>query len=378
MATKAMSYASSLGKVVSASDAAPRSQTAGKQKIGSLSRRELADFTSQLAVMTRTGLDVASALQCLKRLASSERSRILFESLLDHVMAGQTLSRSLAVHEKTFGATYIATLAAGESSGALPRVLDELSQMLRADVQLRTKVRGMLAYPILLTGVSSLVVAGLILFVLPQFAKIFEQQGTQLPALTQGLLGLSNFIVNYIWLWLPSLLAVGGALFGYSMTEKGKQAFDKAKLSVPLIKQFVQRAYVARFCRLLGIMTTSGVSMLESLSILRRSIPNRLYRDLIQKVEENVVNGSSFSEALLDAPFFLPSAAEMLGTAERTGTIGPVAMTLAEHFDEEAETRLKEMLTYMEPALTLGLGFIVSLVVLSVTLPMFDMATFAK
>ncbi|MEZ6109072.1 MAG: type II secretion system F family protein [Pirellulaceae bacterium] len=147
---------------------------------------------------------------------------------------------------------------------------------------------------------------------------------------------------------------------------------------MPLVRQFVQRAYVARFCRLMGIMTVSGVSMLESLSILRRSIPNRVYRELIADVEENVMNGGSFSEPLVDAKYFISSAAEMLGTAERTGTIGPVSLTLAEHFEEEAESRLKEMLTYLEPALTLGLGFIVSLVVLSVTLPMFDMATFAK
>lgn len=378
MAANSIAKPLTLSKVVSVSESASKPVAAPKQRLGALNRRELADFTSQLAVMTRTGLDVASALQCLKRLASSDRSRLLFESLLDSVMAGQTLSRSLAAHEKTFGATYIATLSAGESSGALPRVLDELATMLRADVQLRSKVRGMLAYPVLLTSVSSMVVAGLLLFVLPQFAKIFEQQGTPLPALTRALLGISTATINYIWLWLPLLLLSIGGLVAYYWTEKGKRAFDKAKLTFPLISQFVQRAYVARFCRLLGIMTTSGVSMLESLTILRRSIPNRLYQELVQKVEDNVVNGSSFSEALLDAPFFLPSAAEMLGTAERTGTIGPVSMTLAEHFDEEAETRLKELLTYMEPVLTLGLGFIVSLVVLSVTLPMFDMATFAK
>ncbi|MCA9106214.1 MAG: type II secretion system F family protein [Planctomycetales bacterium] len=354
------------------STASPSRRRAG------LNRRELADFTSQLAVMTKTGLDVASALQCLKRLSTSERSRVLLEDLVDQVMSGQTLSKALSRHEKTFGPTYIATLAAGESSGALPRVLNELSHMLRMDVQLRTKVRGMLAYPVLLTSVSSLVVAALVLFVLPQFARIFEQQGTQLPMLTRALLAFSNAFVSYIWLWLPALLAIGGGLFAYGMTERGRLVFDRAKLTLPLVRQFVQRAYVARFCRLMGIMTVSGVSMLESLSILRRSIPNRVYRELIADVEENVMNGGSFSEPLVDAKYFISSAAEMLGTAERTGTIGPVSLTLAEHFEEEAESRLKEMLTYLEPALTLGLGFIVSLVVLSVTLPMFDMATFAK
>jgi len=343
-----------------------------------LSRSELADFTVQLAVMIRTGLDVATALTSLCRLAGSKRTRRLYERLADDVMAGLPLSKALAQHERIFGATYVATLSAGESSGALSKVLEQLADLLRAETNLQTKVRGMLAYPVLLTGVSSLVITGLVMFVLPQFARIFEQQGTPLPLLTRTLLAISSTCASTVWIWLPLLIAGVVGLFFWRGTDAGRSAIDRAKLDLPIIGGLLRRAYVARFCRLLGIMCQNGVPMLECLSILSRSIPNRLYVRMLGEVEDSVLNGGSVTEVLLGTRFIPGSAAEMLATGERTGTLGSVSMTLADHFDTEAESRLRETLTFVEPVLTLGLGFIVSLVVLSVTLPMFDMATFAK
>ena len=161
-----------------------------------LTPAEVADFTTQLAVMTRTGLDIATALQCLCRLAATRRSRRLYERLMEDVNAGKSISEALSSHEKVFGPTYVATLAAGESSGSLPKVLDQLAGLLRNEVRLQTKIRSLLVYPLMLTGVSTLVVSGLMLLVLPQFAQIFEQQGTPLPMLTRSMLAVATSITN--------------------------------------------------------------------------------------------------------------------------------------------------------------------------------------
>lgn len=351
--------------------AAAKAQSLGNIK---LSKAELAEFTTQLAVMTRTGLDVASALASQIRFSRSPNAAALFGQVHDDVLAGKPLSKALAKHERSFGASYVATLAAGESSGSLPQVLEQLSHLLQSELELRAKVRGMLAYPAILTSVSIMVVSGLVLFVLPQFATIFEQQGVALPVITQGLLAIADFLSGYLWIWVPSLVAILASIQIWRSSESGRTRLDAMYLQLPIIREFLRRLYVARFCRLLGMMTCNGVPILESLEILRRSLPNRVYQRLMTDIEESVVNGGSLTDPLVAASFVPAAAAEMLATGERTGALGNVALTLADHYDREAEARLKETITFVEPAVTLVLGVIVSLVVLAVALPMFDMA----
>jgi type IV pilus assembly protein PilC len=250
--------------------------------------------------------------------------------------------------------------------------------LLRSEIRLQSTLRTVLAYPVLLASVSSLVLAGLVLFVLPQFAEIFEQYDVPLPVLTQILLGISYELRVRFWLWGAVLIAGVVGLVVLRFSGAGKRCWDGLMLNVILVRDVTRALLIGRTCRMLGIMISSGVPLLETLKLARSSVRNSLYQDLLLKLEHDVTNGRGLGDGLLNARFVPSSAAEMVATAERTGTIGMVTEMIGQHYEEEGEAKLRELVTIMEPMIIVGMGIIVAIVVLSVMLPMFDLATLAQ
>jgi len=338
-------------------------------------KRELVNLTSQLAIMIRSGVDVAGALQSLARQCRRPGLKDILEQIHEDVMGGKAFSESLRTYAHVFGGSYVASIAAGEASGRLPDVLGQLTRLQRNDLRLRNSVRTMMAYPVLLTAVSGLVILALVLFVLPQFAEIFKQNNTPLPMITLAFLGVSNELWMRFWLWIPLFI---GAMIGATLvrrSEAGRRCWDRLMLNLVIIRDVTRSLLIGRTCRLLGLMIDSGVPLLESLRLARSAVANSLYRDLFAELEQEVLNGRSLGNGLLESAFVPPAAAEMVLTAERTGTLGTVTQLIGEHFEEEGETRLRELVAVLEPAITIGMGIVVACVVLSVALPMFDLSS---
>ena len=343
-----------------------------------LSKRELTNLTSQLAIMLQSGVDVSSALQTLARQSQNPNQTQILQAIHAKVLGGQAFSASLKPYTHVFGPSYVATVAAGEASGRMAIILTQLASLLRSELRLRTSLRTLIAYPILLLSVSSLVTAALVLFVLPKFAEIFAQFNTPLPLITQVLLSAATELRGRWWLWGPVLALMGTGFIVFVMSATGRRLWDTFLLRAFLLRDVTRMLLIGRACRLLGLMIDSGVPLLESLGIARSSIRNSLYQQVLMALEQSVLNGRGLGEALLKTDFIPPSAAEMLLTAERTGNLGGVTQLIGEHFEEEAENRLREIVTFIEPVITIAMGSIVAIVVMSVMLPMFDMATFAK
>jgi type IV pilus assembly protein PilC len=343
-----------------------------------ISKRDLAGLTSQLAIMLRSGKDVAGALESLARQSRRPAMGEVLQNIYQDVLEGKSFSQALRRYESVFGGTYVAMVGAGEASGRMADVLTQLAQMQRAEMKRRSKIRTMLAYPVVLISVSGLVILGLVLFVLPTFASIFEQYETPLPCMTRLLVALSAGLRNYWWLWGPmALFALSGAvLFGVS--ETGRNLRDRIVLKAPILRGATQALLAGRTCRLLGMMLQSGVPLLETLSLTRSAIRNSLYDDLFSRLEYDVTNGRGLGDALLSADFLPPTAAEMVETAEQTGNLGGVTQLIGEHFEEEGESRLREIITVVEPAVTVAMGVVVGIIALSVLLPMLDLTDFAE
>ena len=341
-------------------------------------RRDVADFTSQLAIMTRTGVDIAGALETLARQQRRGPLREVLADVRRRVLDGSSLSESLAAHAGAFGMTYVASVAAGEKSGRLPDVLHQLATLLRGEMKLRNAVRAMLAYPLILTIVSSLVLAAMLLFVLPKFEKVFDDFDAPLPVLTRCLLGVSQQLRERAWLWGPVFLGGLAGLAAVARSPGGKRAWDHLALHLAVLRGVTRALMIGRICRLLGMMIESGVPLLESLRLTRNAVQNALYRELFDELERDVLNGRGLSAALASHSFIPPAAAEMITTAENTGTLGPVAQMVGAHFEEEGETRLREVVAIAEPLLTVLLGFGVAVIVLSVMLPLFDLSSVVK
>ncbi len=339
---------------------------------------DLANLTSQLAIMLQSGVDVATALQSLARQTKQPAQRELLTSIYEDVLAGNSFSVALQPHTSVFGASYVATVAAGEAAGRMAEVLAQLAQLQRGEVRLRNSIRTLLAYPVLLLSAASLVIAALTLGVLPRFAEIFAQFDTPLPVLTRILLAVAAELRGRFWFWLPLFGTVIGSGIMFLRSATGKQLLDAFMLRAVLVRSVTRNLLTSRMCRLLGLMLNSGVPLLNSLQIVRSSIKNYLYTQLLDRLIDNVMNGQGLGNTLAESEFIPPSAAEMLTTAERTGSLGTVTELLGAHYQEEAERKLRDIVTVLEPLITIGMGVIVAIVVLAVMLPVFDMATFAR
>jgi type II secretory pathway component PulF len=277
-----------------------------------------------------------------------------------------------------FGAAYVASVAAGEAAGKLPEVLNRLSQFQRSEIRVRATIRTLLAYPILLSAVSSLVVLGLVTFVLPKFVKIFAQFDVALPVVTRVVVSISDLLRQHLLLWLPVVIAAFIGLMISRNVDAGRKHWDAAMLNLPVLRDITRAFYIGRTFRLLGLMIESGVPLLEGLKLTRNSIRNMLYRQLFDDLEESILNGRGLANSLISAGFVPPVAAEMVLTAEKTGTLGMVAELMGEHYEEEGESKLRELATILEPLIIVAMGVIVATIVLAVMLPMFDIATMAK
>ena len=340
-------------------------------------KKDLVNLTSQLAIMTKSGVDVASALQSLVRQSTHPTLKTVLEEVRDNVLGGNTVSDSLAQYPTIFNETFVASVAAGEASGKLPEVLHQLSQLLRGEMKLRNSLRAMLAYPVLLTVVSSVVLSALVLFVLPRFAEIFSDMGAELPVITQLLLSISHGARTQFWLWGPILVAVGAGTWYFRRSRTGKRLWDQMAITSPIVKDVTQVLIIGRLCRLLGLMIDSGVPLLDSMRLARASVKNSLYQQLLLRLEDDVLNGRGLSTGLSESPYVPGAACEMIMTAEKTGSLGSVSSMIGQHFEEEGEAKLKELVSIAEPAITVLMGVVVAVIVMSVMLPLFDLSSAA-
>jgi type II secretory pathway component PulF len=341
------------------------------------SRQAVAEATSQLAIMVRSGLDLATALQGLSRQCERPDLAEALEEVHSAVTAGSPLSQALARYPKFFDGAYVATVAAAEASGRMAEVLVQLAAMQRGQIRLHRTMRGLLTYPVILVGVSLTVTAALVIFVLPSFADIFEQYDTQLPVSTQALLALSGEIRARWWLWFPSAAGVVLAATTAARTEAGRRRIDAALVLWSPFCEVTRPLYTGRLCRLLGMLLNSGVPILQSLRLVKDSMTNCYYSELCDEMSDSVLNGRGLAPALEDELLLPEAARNMLETAERSGRLAEVADILGDYYDEEAETRMRNAVRMLEPAITVVMGVIIAVVVLSVMLPIFELSTVA-
>jgi type II secretory pathway component PulF len=356
----------------------PLKTLVGRRDRAGLSKRDLLSMTTQLAIMTRSGVDLASSFHSLANQCSNPALRNILAQVHKDVTGGKSISDAMQAQAGVFGDAYVASVAAGEAAGKLPEVLGRLAQFQRTELRVRATVRTLLAYPSLLTCVSSLVVIGLVTFVLPKFVDIFGQFEVSLPVITQVVVAISDVLRKHLLIWLPLVLAAIVGLIVSRNVEAGRRKWDYAMLNLPILRDITRAFYIGRTFRLLGLMIESGVPLLEGLKLTRNSVRNVLYKKLFDELEESILNGRGLAASLINAGFVPAVAAEMVVTAERTGTLGMVTELMGEHYEEEGESKLRELATIVEPLIIVAMGVVVATIVMAVMLPMFDIATMAR
>lgn len=341
-----------------------------------ITRSDVLMVTSQLAVMCQTGLDLAEAIRVASTACRHPGMRRILTAVYDDISAGVKPSHALEKHGgRELGAAYVASIAAAEASGTVTEVLQRLAEMLRNEIRMRNGIMAAISYPAILLGVAFIVVNALVFFVLPQFSKVFEQMGRPAPPLTRLLLDGSTLIRSY---WVLIVLIAAVVIVGATQLWRmpaARRYIDWFVLHAVLLRSATRSLYAGRVFRLVGTLLQSGVPLLDAVRLCRGSVRNALFRQFFDRIESDVMTGKGLAGAVAEADFVPAGASQMLATAERTGKLGYVLGLIGEHFEDEGEQRLRQIVRLAEPAVIVFLGGVVAMVVLAVILPLLDIST---
>ena len=340
---------------------------------GGISTKEIAIFTRQFSVMIDAGLPL---VQCLEILASQQENRafqkVLFAVRQD-VESGATLADSLRKHPKVFDDLYSNMVAAGEAGGILDTILQRLSTYIEKIVKLRSAVRSALVYPVAVILIAIGVVWVILWKVIPTFATLFEGLGATLPLPTRITIAMSRFIGSWWWLVFGAIGIGVFALNRYHKTYAGRRVIDGLLLKLPVLGSVLRKIAVARFCRTLGTLVSSGVPILEGLSITARTAGNSVVEDAIMTTRKSIEEGKTISEPLKHTDVFPPMVVQMVAVGEQTGALESMLNKIADFYDDEVDEATANLLALLEPIMIMFLGVVIGGIVISMYMPMFDL-----
>ncbi len=331
----------------------------------------------RLALMIRAGLDLGTALDALERGASEKAVKSLLADVRRRVTAGTGFGAALQARAEVFPPLLIASVVAAEASGRLGEALEESAKALEEERRLRRTVRGLLLYPCALLMLSVAVVTALMIFVLPRFREIFDNAGVPLPLTTRILLAMSDALTGHP-LHVFGALVVVVATGAFALRQPPVRAWLRDRvLRIPLLGSVVIEITLGRLLYGLGTMLQNGVPLLEALHLVARSTTWPRFRSLIEEVMESVKGGAGLSSPLRSNPLCPPETAEIVATAERTGTLPWSLCFVGKMHQEDGETRLRTYVRLLEPILIIMMGAVVAVIVASVMLPLFDLSRVA-
>jgi type IV pilus assembly protein PilC len=327
-------------------------------------------FNQQLAALIRAGIPILQAITMLRRRSASARLRAVLKEVEDDIRGGMALSAAFAARGAIFPRIYTASILAGERSGALDDVLSRYVTYMRRSVNIRRKIRGALAYPTLLLIASMGMVAFLTIYVVPRMSNLFRDfSKTGLPTLTLVVVGISSWVTSNLF-WLGPLVLIGGAAFIlWSRTPAGQIAIDRTLLKIPVGGTLLVQLATAQVTRSLSTLLAGGIPLVESWEIAAESITNRELRRRSSAILPMIREGQSFTESLETAAWVPELAIDMIGIGERSGSLNEMLDEVSTFYDAEAEVKLEQLTTTLEPAILIVMGGIVITILLAIYLP---------
>jgi type IV pilus assembly protein PilC len=347
-----------------------------RKKTWTVKETDLVLFTRQLSTMIEAGISLVQALTALYDQCDPKRQKSLRHIISDvttRVQGGETFNESIAKHPRVFDRLFVSMVKAGEHGGLLAEILDRLAGFLEASARLRKKIKSAMTYPVIVICIAMAITTFLIVKVVPIFGEIFADFGSKLPAPTQFLIDVSDFMRGE---WYFLLLGIGGTFFGirtFLRSTRGKQLWDRWKLKLPIFGPLVHKICMSRFARTFAQLIRSGVPILEVLDIVGGASGNHVVETSIKGVSSDVEKGDNLSVALSKKPIFPPMMLRMVAAGEATGKIDTMLEKMADFWDEEIEAMLDALTSLIEPLLIVFLGVIVGGIVIAMFLPIFKL-----
>ena len=338
---------------------------------------DLVMFTRQLSAMVSAGVPILRALNSQHDHTDSKALKTVLASIIKDVQGGSQLADALAKYPNTFSDVYVNMVRAGEAAGILDEILKRLALQQEKNSMMRKKIKSAMTYPMVLVFITILAFFGLMIFVIPQIGKILTDLGgpdAKLPPLTQGMLGISDFLIHFGIFLLPVVAGGVFALTRWLKTAAGKRVFHTIVLKIPMLQPIIQKVAVARFARTFSALIGAGVAVLEALSVTARAVGNVVYEDALMEAAEQVKNGKTLSSVIEKNPLFPPIVSQMLAVGEETGQTDTVLVKVADFYEEEVDVAIDGISAVIEPVMIVFMGSMVGLIAASVMGPIAGLA----
>ncbi len=339
-----------------------------------VSRRSLAVFTRQFSTMLNAGLPLLTCLEILGKQTESQGLRRVLVEVRGDVEGGLSLADALRRQPKVFDNLYVNMVESGETGGALDVILMRLATYLEKTAALIRKIRGAMIYPVIITIVAIGAIAVMMLFVIPIFAKMFEGVGADLPPMTQMVMSMSKFLQIWALPLLIMTIALVTVINRWHKTEAGARALDPIFLRIPILGDLQKKQSIARFSRTLSTLLSSGVPIIDALEITARSSGNSVVEDAILKARTSIKGGENIADPLSKTAVFPPMVTQMIAIGEASGGLDDMLSKVADFYDAEVDQAVENLTNALEPVIMVVLGGIVGFLVISMYLPIFQLA----
>jgi type IV pilus assembly protein PilC len=336
--------------------------------------KDIIIFARQFSTMIDAGLPIIQCLDILQSQQENATFKKMIKEIKDSVEGGNTLADSLKRYPKHFDNLFVNMISAGEAGGILDVILKRLAGYLEKAARLKRKVKGAMVYPAITIFVAVVVVAVILVFVIPVFQKMFNDAGTSLPAPTLVVIAISDFVKSKIHWILIALVLFAIAFVKYYKTEKGRLTIDALALKTPVFGILIRKVAVAKFTRTMGTMLASGVAILEALDIVARTAGNKVVENAIYNVRSGIAEGRTMADPLQASGVFPAMVCQMIAVGESTGALDAMLEKIADFYDEEVDQAVENLTAMIEPMMIVFLGVVVGGLVVSMYLPIFNLA----
>lgn len=363
-------------KRVTITSAKEKSKSPGGGFLGSgVSTKDLAVFTRQFSTMINSGLPLVQCLDILAKQAEKDTFRKLISSTMRDVEAGSTLADALSRHPQVFSDLYVNMVEAGEAGGVLDVILGRLATYLEKMNTLKRKIKTAMTYPVVILAVTIAASTFMLLFIIPTFAKMYADFGSELPGLTRMVMALSTFLRTRWYIVLGGLAVAFIVFRRYYMTKQGRASVDRLVLKVPILGPVLLKAAIARFTRTLGTLVSSGVPILEGLEITAKAAGNTVVKSAVMKTRASISSGQTIAGPLRESDVFPPMVVQMISVGEETGALDEMLSKVADFYDEEVDSAVDAMTSVIEPVMIVLMGGIVGVMLIAMYLPIFKLVS---
>lgn len=346
---------------------------------GKITLKELVIMTRQISISINAGMSFVEALQGLATNAKNPKMSWVLQRVLQDILAGKRFSDALAVHPDVFKPVYVSMAAAGEAGGFMPEALNRIAEFLEKEIELKAKIKSAMIYPAVIAAVATVVIIGMMAFIVPTFVQVFKDMGAPLPLPTKMLIAVSNF-TRAGGFMLPFVF-IGLLMFAQRLKQKNEKFrvwWDEKALGLPLFGKLTTLEIITRFIRTLASLVGNGVMALQAITVARQVVENRIIEKVVDEIFISVQQGNGISPVLYRSKYFPVLVANMVSTGEKTGAIPEVLNKMADYYDSEISAAIRDLLTLMEPLLIVVMAGIVGFVIAGLMLPTFQMSSIVQ